>query len=109
MASGRVTATRSNEDAHVCRPPKREPGHKTGLLWTCPDCWSELLYRPVASSELGGRVINLWVRFWEPPHTVMTPLRASKRAAKTEPAVDLVGQLRAAVDRARERRKGEAR
>lgn len=50
---------------HVCRPPKRYPGHKTGLLWICPECWSEFIYRPVASGEL-GRVINLWVRHYEP-------------------------------------------
>lgn len=75
MASGQTT--RTNEDAHVCRPPKRDPGHKTGLLWICPDCWSEFLYRPVASGEL-GRVINLWVRFYEPSTMVRTPLRVRR-------------------------------
>lgn len=68
MASGQATTV----EPHVCKPPKRDPQHRTGLLWTCPDCWSELLYRPVASGEL-GRVINLWVRFWEPPKGTRTP------------------------------------
>lgn len=70
MASGQ--ATRTNKDAHVCSPPRRDPGHKTGLLWICPDCWSEFLYRPVASGEL-GRVINLWVRFYEPGNKQWVP------------------------------------
>jgi hypothetical protein len=65
MTSGQ--ATKAEVQRHVCMPPKRYPGNKVGLLWICPDCWSEFLYRPVASGEL-GRVINLWVRFWEPPN-----------------------------------------
>ena len=71
--SGQTPKTRSNEDAHVCRPPRREPEHKPGLLWICPDCWSEFLYRPVASGEL-GRIINLWVRYYEPPNRCWVPL-----------------------------------
>lgn len=72
---------RSNEDAHVCRPLKREPGHKTGLLWICPDCWSEFLYRPVASGEL-GRIINLWVRWYEPPNRCWVPLDSRHKHRK---------------------------
>lgn len=60
-ASGQVV--RDDARTHVCTPPTGSVGY----LWVCPDCWSEFLYRPVASREL-GRVVNLWVRFWEPPN-----------------------------------------
>jgi hypothetical protein len=78
MASRQATKTRSNEDAHVCQPPAPPC---VGWLWYCPDCWSEFLYRPVASGEL-GRVINLWVLHWEPSNMAWTPLRARRRAAR---------------------------
>lgn len=68
MASGQATST----DRHVCKPP---PGFAAehGLLWICPDCWSEFIYRPVWSWEL-GRVINLWVRHYEPRNRQWVPL-----------------------------------
>lgn len=70
MTSGQ--AAKAEVERHVCRPPRREPGHKVGLLWICPDCWSELVWRPVASGEL-GRIINLWVRFYEPGNRAWVP------------------------------------
>lgn len=56
--------------AHVCRPPGAQPA---GTIWACDHrsgCGLQYQYGPVAVRELGGRVINLWVRigrpFWTP-------------------------------------------
>jgi len=62
---------------HVCRPPHGI----LGLLWICPDCWSEFVYRPVASGEL-GRVVNLWVRWYEPPGRSWVPLEKRYKRRK---------------------------
>lgn len=72
MASGQAT----NTDRHVCKPPSGQP---VGWLWPCPDCWSEFLYRPVASREL-GRVVNLWVRRYEPINRKLGAQRAGRKA-----------------------------
>ena len=69
MGSGQATSTKA--DRHVCKPPPGfAPEH--GLLWICPDCWSEFIFRPVWSWEL-GRVINLWVRHYEPGNWQWVP------------------------------------
>lgn len=60
MAAGQAA---TKPDRHVCKPPADKP---PGWLWYCPDCWSGFLYRPVTCRELGGRVINLWVRRDQP-------------------------------------------
>ncbi len=80
MASGHAAKLRSNEDFHVCKPP---PGFAptSGLLWICPDCWSELIYRPVFSWEL-GRVLNLWVRHWDPKGQGWVPLDRRRKHRK---------------------------
>ena len=66
MASGQAS---TKTDRHVCKPPKDVP---VGWLWPCPDCFSEFLFRPVWSWEL-NRVINLWVRFYEPGNRQWVP------------------------------------
>ena len=75
MASGQATST----DRHVCKPPSGQP---VGWLWPCPDCWSEFLYRPVYVWEL-GRVINLWVRHYEPNNRKLGALRVREKAGST--------------------------
>lgn len=48
---------------HVCKPPGVQP---PGTIWTCPRDHLKYQYGPVAVSELGGRVLNLWVRIGRP-------------------------------------------
>ena len=61
--SGQATKPTS-KDFLVCKPP---PGFSptSGPLWICPDCSSEFIFRPVFVREL-QRVMNLWVRLWDP-------------------------------------------
>lgn len=81
-ASGQATKTRTRNE-HVCKPP---PGFaaQSGLLWICPDCWSEFIFRPVAPRELGGRVINMWVRHWDPKGNGWVPLDRRRRHKRKE-------------------------
>lgn len=44
-------------ERHVCDVPHAE----VGVAWICPECWCTYIFRPVAVSELNGRVLNLWV------------------------------------------------
>lgn len=52
---------------HACKPPGVQP---LGTIWACTGCRLNYQYGPVQVRELGGRVINLWVRigrpFWTP-------------------------------------------
>lgn len=68
----------SRQSFHACKPP---PGFAptSGLLWICPDCWSEFIFRPVAVRELAGRVMNLWVRYWDPKGQGWVPLDRRRR------------------------------
>jgi hypothetical protein len=63
---------------HSCQPPR---GFAIGLLWICPDCWSEFIYRPVYAWEL-QRVVNLWVRFWEPKYNRWVPMQNRPKWAR---------------------------
>jgi hypothetical protein len=66
---------------HVCKPP---PGQPAGTLWRCPDCNDEYVLRPVAVSELGGRVLNLWVLHYEAPmNAYVAPHRRGRNRKAT--------------------------
>lgn len=54
---------------HVCPVPRLAV---VGTRWACSDCWSEFVFRPVASGEL-CRIVNLWVRSYEPPNRAYVP------------------------------------
>jgi hypothetical protein len=54
-----VEARTAAVGGHVCKPPGVQA---PGTVWTCADCRRIYQYRPVKVSELGGRIINLWVR-----------------------------------------------
>lgn len=59
---------------HYCRPPIAP----VGTAWLCPECWCTYRFRPVAVSELGGRVLNLWVLSGRPAATTVGILRGRR-------------------------------
>lgn len=62
-------------DMHVCEVPVEE----VGTAWICPVCWCTYVFRPVAVSELNGRVLNLWVKSHEPANATLGRKRATGR------------------------------
>lgn len=76
------------DQRHVCEVPVEE----VGTAWICPECWCTYVFRPVAVSELSGRVINLWVLSHRPGNA--TGWTRVQNRVHTDPSPGTSSQVR---------------